>query len=557
MSQNPVRDIQVSIGRALVTLVLIILIPMYALIVVLFLQLHDDERAALRHRTASTASATASNIARQLQDMSVALKILATAPELEAGNLATFHDRTRSALESGSWHLLLLGENGQQLLNTRVPFGAKLGKTSNMAALEKTLAGETIQVSNVFFGKTSQRWVFNVILPLDDDLSSIGMALLLTQNAEGLRTVLSTETLPPGWHVAILDGANNVIVSTDGSRSGEPLAKYPSLPADILAGSLEQPYADPGEIIGLAPVEGSNWKALVWGPIATTDSHITSVWRQLALGGLAVLILSCALAYLFGRHLRHSVVGVADMARRLGEGEVVSPLSSRIREVQTVASALTIASYDRRKAEDQLRLLLTELRHRTKNLLAVALGIVQVSGKRSRSVEEVKGAIGERLKGLAQSVELLIEDNWSGIPLSRLVRRHVAAFVNSDSQFAIEGKEIFVKPEAVQNLGMVFHELATNAVKYGAWAAQDGHVNVSWEQTASDKEDAMLVISWTETGGRAPRRTDQAGTGSRLIQHISSGFGGASHLETARDGIRWTMTIPLSEIEPSPEEEER
>lgn len=527
---------------------------MYALIAVLFLQLHDDERVALRHRTATTASATAGSIARQLQDMAVTLKLVATAPELEAGDLATFHARTRSAMRSGSWFMLLVDADGQQLLNTRVPFGTELGKTSHMPSLDRALATGRVQVSDVFYGKTSQRWVFNVILPLEKQLSSVGKALLLTQNTDDLRSILSTETLPPGWHVAIIDGSNNVIISSDGSAPGKPLVAYPELPVDILTGSIEEPYAKPGEIVGLASVGGSRWKALIWGPVSTTESHIMSVWWQLALAGLAVLLLSCALAYMFGRHLRQSVVGVAEMARRLGHGEVVSPLDSRIREVDTVATALTNASYDRRQAEDQLRMLLTELRHRTKNLLAVALGIVQVSGQRSRSVEEVKGAIGERLKGLAQSVELLIEDNWSGIPLSRLVRRHIAAFVNSGSQFDIDGKEIFVKPEAVQNLGMVFHELATNAVKYGALSVHGGHVHVHWTQTTSEPDGEMIEITWTETGSPPPSGPRRPGTGSRLVEHISSGFGGTSSLEYGKEGIQWTMRIPVGAIEPSPEE---
>lgn len=549
MSQKATRESRVSIGTTLVTLVLIILVPMYALIAVLFFQLHDDERDALRQRTAATASAMAGGIARQLQDMEVALKILATAPELEAGDLASFHDRTSDGMRSGSWYLLVVGEDGQQKLNTRVPFGAELGKTSHMLSLQRALSTGKVEISDVFFGRTEQRWAFNVILPLDDALSSIGRALILTQDADDLHALLSTETLPQGWHVAIIDGSNNVIISTDDSSPDKPLAAYPDLPVDLLTGPIEAPYAKPGEILGVSSVGGSRWKAVVWGPVATTESHITSVLWQLVLVGLTALLLSCALAYLFGRHLRQSVVGVAEMARRLGEGEVVSPLNSRIREVETVATALTNASYERRQAEDQLRMLLTELRHRTKNLLAVALGIVQVSGRHSGSADEIKDAIAERLKGLAQSVELLIEDNWSGIPLSRLVRRHLAAFVNADSQIEIEGKEIFVKPEAVQNLGMVFHELATNAVKYGALSVQDGKVHVGWKQAASGPDDEMLEITWAETGSPTPSGHRQPGTGSRLVEHISSGFGGSSSLHVEKDGIRWTMTIPLSAIQ--------
>lgn len=151
--------------------------------------------------------------------MATTLRLLVTSPELEAGDLRAFHNRTQNSLRSDSLYILVVSADGQQRLNTRVPFDAPLGKVSNMPAFQSALNNGVTEVSNVFFGATSGKHVFNVTMPLPKEISHSGAAMIMTQNAEDLQKLVSTEGLPAGWSVAVVDGAGKVVTSSAPMRS--------------------------------------------------------------------------------------------------------------------------------------------------------------------------------------------------------------------------------------------------------------------------------------------------------------------------------------------------
>jgi len=157
-----------SIGFFMVAMVCAIALPMLAFVALLLAQLQINERTALESRTEREAQSLASGINRTLQEMSTTLKLLVTSPELDNGDLEAFHNRAQAALRTGSLYVILVDRDGQQLLNTRLPYGSELGKTSNMQALEAALESGQIEVSDVFLGITSGHWVFNAILPLPE-----------------------------------------------------------------------------------------------------------------------------------------------------------------------------------------------------------------------------------------------------------------------------------------------------------------------------------------------------------------------------------------------------
>ena len=151
-----------TIGTYLVAMAVAIAVPIFAFVTLLLLQLEDNQRDTLRRETAQDALALSRSVDRQLQDMATTLRLLATSPELEHNDYASFHQRTETALRGDTLYVIATDKDGQQLLNTRRDFGTQLGKMSNLTALKYAMDSSRIEASNVFQGSTSGEWVYNV-----------------------------------------------------------------------------------------------------------------------------------------------------------------------------------------------------------------------------------------------------------------------------------------------------------------------------------------------------------------------------------------------------------
>ncbi len=524
--------------------------PILVFVVVLLNQLEEGERSELMRRTVRDAQSLAGTVERQLHDMSVTLRLLADYPELAQGDLRAYQDRTEAALRSGSYYLLLVDKDGRQLLNTRVPYGTQLGRTSAPAALRSALEGRQVKVSDAFYGQTSQRWVFNVTLPLPQESDRpLGDALILTQNVEVLARVLDTSGLPAGWHAALIDSSHHFIASTDGSSPGDPVPQALADGIRGMEGIVESGVGGPGDIAGYARVPGWSWTALVWGPAGSAQSTIASAWRRLLLGGIALVGVAIGAALLVARQLRNSVIGIAEMAQGLGRGEIVAPVETRITELDSVAMVMSEASFDRSQAEDRLRFVLHELAHRTKNLLSVIQAMMRQTARRSDNLEEFQKNVGERLQGLARSIDLMTAENWGGVWMTQLVKSQMSTFLDSESRLELSGADLQLKPEAVQNLGMAIHELATNAVKYGALSASRGRISFEWEQEPDPAGETLLVMRWIEQGGPPVTPSERKGFGSMVIKaQVEAALRGQVELDHAPEGLRWTARVPLDAV---------
>jgi two-component sensor histidine kinase len=153
---------------------------------------------------------------------------------------------------------------------------------------------------------------------------------------------------------------------------------------------------------------------------------------------------------------------------------------------------------ERRKAEHHKNLLIAELDHRVKNVLACVAAIAQRSRECSRSSDEFLEVLNGRINSLANAHALLSRSRWEGVNLGELVRNELAPCMTDGSNL-IKGPDIVLAAEATQPLSMVLHELATNATKYGALSSRCGRVSVCWERQSSTHD--RLALEWRETGG--------------------------------------------------------
>lgn len=538
-----------SIGAYLLAIALAIALPILAFVALLLLQLEDNERNVLKRDTVQDAQMLARSIDRQLQDMSTTLRLLSTSPELEKSDFAAFHERTKSALAAEDLYVILVDAEGNQFLNTRRAFGAPLQRMSNLPALWNALNSHQTEVSDVFMGATSGEPVFNVTMPLP--APAPGAALIATQNAKELAKLVSVDGLSPGWSAAVLDSTGHVVAASGPANLMPGSEFFPEILPSITAvsGSYQNNDVLPRSLLGYAQIPGWSWKTVVWGPIASAQASINSTWRFLIIGGLLLLAIALIAVYAVARQVRGTIRNIAKMADRMGRGEIVAPIDTSVIEANQVAIALSNASFDRSQTEDRLHFVMHELVHRTKNLLALAQAMMRQLAKQTDSIDTFQRAVADRLEGLARSIEVLTSEQWAGVSLRRLIDIHLATFLQTQQQLDIKGKDFLLKPEAVQNLGLALHELATNSVKYGALSVLGGRIEISWSDAASEN-GTVLTMRWQEFNGPVVSQPTRSGFGTTVIRtHAAAAFSGTVEVDFQSEGLRWQLTAPRSTME--------
>jgi PAS domain S-box-containing protein len=214
------------------------------------------------------------------------------------------------------------------------------------------------------------------------------------------------------------------------------------------------------------------------------------------------------------------------------------------KSIGTTSVAVEIT--ERKEAENQLRLLLRELTHRSKNLLAVIHAIARQTASRTKSIDDFLQHFGARLVAIGCSHDLLIADNWHGASLRTLVEQQLSAHADRfGGQIAIEGENVMLKPEAVQNLGLALHELATNAQKYGALSSDAGRVRIQWQFC----DPAKLKLTWEERGGPAVTVPERSGFGRAMIETVvGQALDGDVTLSFPPKGVRCVIVIPVAQV---------
>ncbi|WP_248310262.1 HWE histidine kinase domain-containing protein [Bosea sp. 117] len=234
---------------------------------------------------------------------------------------------------------------------------------------------------------------------------------------------------------------------------------------------------------------------------------------------------------------------------RKGEVEVLEDGEPRwydlhiepLRDLSGNTVGLTGAAVDvteRKENERHLRLLMRELTHRSKNLLAVIQAMARQTARHAGTTDDFVEQFNARLQALARSHDLLVQESWHGASLGELVRSQLGHHLDREnSQVSIAGPDILLKPDAAQNLGLALHELSTNAAKYGALSVPSGHVDIAWKRRLA-ADGGGIELTWQEAGGPRVEEPNARGFGSLVIErNLSRTLDGNVSLDFAPDGV--------------------
>lgn len=198
----------------------------------------------------------------------------------------------------------------------------------------------------------------------------------------------------------------------------------------------------------------------------------------------------------------------------------------------------------------RMRMLMRELNHRVKNQYAVILSMIRETRKQARDPLQFERQIRERVMALSASHDLLVADEWKGTTLFELLLTQIKPF-GSEDRFVIAGPPIRIRPNAVQHLGIAFHELAANAAMHGALSQPIGSVKVSWEKGQAADGTEQIMLRWEETGAPVLTSPEHRGFGTVVLERIVPlSLNGRATLDMGIDGVKWALEAPIQSLLP-------
>lgn len=517
-------------------------VPLLALMGMEAARLTASERSRLSGEARLTAERIAADLDQTLNGYIAILESLATTPALGEEDLATVYRQAEAALNSRGLFAFLRDANGRMLFNTRLSFGAPLPKTSNFDGL--TIDNERPVISDVVIGDVAKRPVMSVNVPILRR-KKLRYVLSLSLEPSLMKDLLDRQKIPAEWRATIVDRKGIVIART--SMNDEFVGK-PRLDAtrkdEVKGGQLEGMDLEGRSVKwGTAPSRVAGWEVYVSVPAELVDAAAREALLNYVLIVAAFTCVGIAGAVGMARVITKPLDLAENAAKALGEGRPVQFKPTLVTEVNAIGTTLVEAAELREQAEQQILLLMREVNHRSKNMLAVVQAIARQMP--SDDPKLFVRRFSDRIVGLAASQDLLIESNWQGVRVSDLVRSQLALFRELiGTRIEISGPPVRLQPPAAQAIGMALHELATNASKYGALSDNDGRVRVSWHMQGTGEEREFALI-WAEEGGPPVKAPERRGFGyTIMVAMVEKSLDAKVEIDYAASGLIWKVNAP-------------
>ncbi|RVD57583.1 PAS domain S-box protein [Mesorhizobium sp. M2D.F.Ca.ET.185.01.1.1] len=225
----------------------------------------------------------------------------------------------------------------------------------------------------------------------------------------------------------------------------------------------------------------------------------------------------------------------------------ISPVrdgAGRIVGASKIARDITSA----KESEERIRMLMREVNHRVKNQYAVILSMIRETNKRSDSPDVFEKQVRERIMALSRSHDLLVSADWKGATVADLLLAQAKPFGREEA-IALHGPALVLTPNAVQYLGIAFHELCTNSAKYGVLSGRKGSITLNWNVT-NGADGRIFQLAWTEKDGPKVKAIVHDGFGTVVLNRVApealNGTGGVSY---DADQVVWSLQAPLAYVD--------
>lgn len=480
---------------------------------------------------------------RQIGQGQSVLQGLAVSPALAAGDLEAFEAQARRAMAGQPAWIVLIGPQGQRL-NTLVapgqPLPAGLLPSERWAQVRQ---GRTT-VSDLARGAVAGGPIIAIDMPVVIGGRLHDLAYI--QRPAAFHSLLAAQGLPSTWTASIVD--RNAALVARSRDQDKMLGRLASADMRAAMGRSAEGVVRTHTLDGVKTLSAFSrspdygWTFIVGVPIAELNRASLSGLAPLAAAATVMIALGVLAALLFAAPISRAVRALIVDAALLAAGEPLEVHADGLREIAEVRRSMREASEQLRRREveaiaarERQDLMINELNHRVKNTLAIVQSLARHSLRDGGP--DGLARFNDRLHALATAHDLLTRHIWEGADLGELLSETLTPY---GAQVVIDGPPAPLAPGPALGLAMIFHELATNASKYGGLSAPTGQVTVSWRQ----RSDARLEIVWRESDGPAVSPPKTTGFGSRLILASLKGeLAGEVDFDYAQTGLICTILI--------------
>lgn len=568
----PTRDM-LGLGRAitlrqrLLALVAVAVLPTAAALIYLILSVQSGREAEVYSAALRGSHTAAIEVEGALANVEAVLLAAAAAPVVRS--LAPDCGAYLSEVVAGAPALdglAIADSTGRLLCGTLpLPAGATFPDGSRIAQLPADGA-------RVVGGFTADPG--GAVLPIARREPATGRILVAALDLGWLQGRIEARGMPPGGSLVVADGDGTILARIPDPASFVGKRLSPQAMGFLHASGpgaemIESPDGT-SRVAGYQPATGSDKIFVAIG--LSTDAAFgplrASTLRSLALAGAGTLGAALLALWfgerLFRRPVRHILATLdrwraGDETARIGLAPDLSELAVLAAAIDDYMDSLATARAARETAEGRRKLLLNEMNHRIKNVLAAVQAIANQTFRHSATPASLT-VFGARLRAMADSHDLLVRESWESTDLSRALHASTDPF--GAGRFTLDGPDLQIGASAALAFGMAIHELCTNAAKYGALTVPEGTVAVRWhlepeQDTAApspgETPGAVLHLSWIERGGPPVVPPAATGFGSQLVRAAFAGeFGAESRFDFDPAGLRFHLRLQARRLAAPP-----
>lgn len=536
-----------SIRTRLLLTILMIAIPLIGTSVAIFYRLAAVQSEAQKQTLVSTTRALAAAVDAELKKYTAIGYGLGASELLDTGDFKRFHSVARQALSKlpGTWAVVADTE-GQQLLNTLRNYTDVLPKLEPIDVHKQAIATGMEQIGGVIIGPVSRRPAVGIFVPIVSAKGSL-FDVVIGLDTNIFTKVLQAQDLPEGWVAGIGDRHRNFVarsISND-QYVGKPISAGWGEAANNRLEGYVQNLSQEGTPLNSAftNLSDSGWTISIGASVATLKAPFRkSIWI-LGLISFAMLVFSVILASLASRTIVRPMEALKIGSAALLRKDRLIFKRTGLREVDLTLSAFERASDAIVERQEHHIILVNELNHRVKNTLTIVQAVALMAKKTAKNVSEYSASFTSRIASLARTHDLLTEKSWDVIELQEILLNELTAFQTADlNRIVLTGPKVFLKSKEAVSVGMIVHELATNAAKYGALSVDMGRLLVSWRSEGADS----IKLDWIEVCGPAVTAPATTSFGTKLISILAHDLSSEVKTEFCATGLRFSMSIPTS-----------
>lgn len=444
---------------------------------------------------------------REMQGIVSGLTVLASSPALQQGDFNEFRTIANAFLAGFPGHpsIVIADASGQIVFDSKTPPGSPLPQRTLRADRDRVFRTGQPAFSPMFVGSVSKRPIVTVTVPVFRD-NKVVYDLSFDPPQEVFQHIIEQQQMTDDWTISIFD------------QNGVNFARVPNPEQTVGKRASPTLFA----VMFSAPEGEARTVSLEGVPLLTAFVR-SELSGWVAASGIAENTLTAPLKRSVG------------FAAALGVVMLAIGLAFAVRMATQIARAETLHS-----------LLIDELNHRVKNTLATVQSLASQTFRNSTDTE-ARSKFSARLGALGRTHDTLSAQKWDGANIDEVIDATLAPFQTANvDRIRSSGPSMRLSPRAVVVLSMAIHELATNAVKYGALSTPAGRIRIDWHKNDQGGK-TTVSLCWQESGGPPVTPPERTGFGSTLIeQGFAAQLNGKAELDFASDGVKCTLEFSTS-----------